>query len=82
MPIALAVEPVFIDGYGIDGEQRKLDVSRTPSLYTKDFADCLSGGSLFNITKFDAAYYADNLTVLFHLGGSTNIRKESLVCKY
>lgn len=82
LPFALAVEPVFIDGYGIDGEQRKLDVSRTPSLYTKDFADCLSGGSLFNITKFDAAYYADNLTVLFHLDGSTNIRKESLVRKY
>jgi hypothetical protein len=35
---------------------------------------------LFNITKFDAAYYADNLTVVFHLDGVTNVRNENLVC--
>ncbi|UNI24227.1 hypothetical protein JDV02_009993 [Purpureocillium takamizusanense] len=75
----LGADTVYIKGYGIDGKERELDVNRYPALYTRDFDDCLGGESLFNVTKFDAAYYADNLTVLFHLDGTTNIRKESLV---
>lgn len=77
---ALAKNTVYIQGTGIDGVQRNLDVSRYPALYTQDFDDCLQGQSLFNITKFDAAYYADNLTVVFHLEGVTNVRNENLVC--
>ena len=69
----------FIWGTGADGETRQLALDRTPALYTGDFADCLGGQSLFNITKFDAAYYADNMTVLFHLDGSSNVRNESLM---
>lgn len=76
----LAMEKAFIQGVGIDGVKRNLDVSRYPALYTGDFDDCLDGDSLFNITKFDAAYYADNSTVLFHLDGTTNIWNENLVC--
>lgn len=76
---ANAREPVYIKGLGIDGVNRDLDVSRYPALYTGDFDDCLGGESLFNVTKFDAAYYADNLTVLFHLDGTTNIHKENLI---
>ncbi|KHO00977.1 TRP-like ion channel [Metarhizium album ARSEF 1941] len=72
-------EPVYIQGLGLDGVKRELDVSRYPALYTGDFDDCLGGQSLFNVTKFDAAYYADNLTVLFHLDGTTNIHKENLI---
>lgn len=74
-----AADKVYIKGTSIDGVQRELDVSRYPSLYTRDFDDCLDGQSLFNITKFDAAYYADNSTVLFHLDGTTNVRNEDLV---
>lgn len=77
--LARARETVMIEGVGLDGESRQLDVSRTPALYTGDFDDCLDGESLFNITKFDAAYYADNMTVLFHLDGTTNIRRENLM---
>ncbi|CAH0019216.1 unnamed protein product [Clonostachys rhizophaga] len=76
---ALAKNTAYIQGTGIDGVQRNLDVSRYPALYTQDFDDCLQGQSLFNITKFDAAYYADNLTVVFHLDGVTNVRNENLV---
>ncbi|KAF7561225.1 hypothetical protein G7046_g2921 [Stylonectria norvegica] len=79
LPTVLAREKAYIKGTGLDGVQRELEVSRLPALYTGDFADCLSGGSLFNVTKFDAAYYRDNLTVLFHLDGTTNIRNESLM---
>ena len=51
---------------------------RTPSLYTGNFGDCL-GKSLINVTRFDAAYYKDNMTVLFHLAGTTALQRESLM---
>jgi hypothetical protein len=67
--------------YGTDGNgvTRTLAVNRYPALYTGDFGDCLGGESLFNITKFDAGYYADNLTIVFHLDGTSNVRDESLM---
>lgn len=61
-----------------DGQTVYLADDRQPSLYTKNFGDCL-GGSAINVTRFDAAYYADNGTVLFHLEGNTAIANESLV---
>lgn len=82
LPTANARETVYIKGLGLDGVNRDLDVSRYPALYTGDFYDCMGGESLFNVTKFDVAYYADNLTVLFHLDGTTNIRKEDIMCKF
>ncbi|KAF6833414.1 trp-like ion channel [Colletotrichum musicola] len=74
-----ATETVYINGQDKDGNTKELAVNRKPALYTGDFGDCLGGQSLFNITKFDAAYYADNMTVQFHLDGTTNIRNESLM---
>ncbi|KAK0656321.1 hypothetical protein B0T16DRAFT_309769, partial [Cercophora newfieldiana] len=67
--------------YGTDehGVTRPLAYDRVPALYTGDFGDCLGGQSLFNITKFDAAYFADNLTIVFHLDGASNIKNESLM---
>ncbi|KAH6874927.1 hypothetical protein B0T10DRAFT_200385 [Thelonectria olida] len=79
LPTVVARETVYINGTGADGVTRELDVSRYPDLYTRDFADCMNGESLFNVTRFDTAYYRDNLTVLFHMDGSTNIRQESLM---
>ncbi|KAL2877990.1 hypothetical protein SGCOL_006737 [Colletotrichum sp. CLE4] len=74
-----ATETVYITGSDKDGNSKQLAVNRNPGLFTGDFGDCLGGQSLFNITKFDAAYYADNMTVQFHLDGTTNIRNESLM---
>ncbi|WYZ45533.1 hypothetical protein EsH8_VIII_000849 [Colletotrichum jinshuiense] len=74
-----ATETVYVTGQDKDGNSRELAVNRRPGLYTGDFGDCLGGQSLFNITKFDAAYYADNMTVQFHLDGTSNIRNESLM---
>lgn len=76
---ANARDTEYIYGTGADGKTRQLAVDRTPALYTKDFGDCLGGESLFNVTKFDAAYYTDNLTIIFHLDGTTNIKNESLM---
>ncbi len=52
--------------------------NRKPALYTQNFGDCL-GGSSINVTRFDAAYYQDNMTVLFHLEGNTNVANETLM---
>lgn len=54
---------------------------RRPSLYTQNFGDC-QGDSLINVTRFDAAYYKDNMTVLFHLTGNTAVANESLMCEF
>lgn len=57
-----------------------LDDARRPSLYTQNFGDC-QGDSLINVTRFDAAYYKDNMTVLFHLEGNSALANENLMCK-
>ena len=61
-----------------DGQTLFLADDRKPSLYTQNFGDCL-GSSLINVTRFDAAYYKDNMTVLFHLEGNTAAANESLM---
>ena len=79
-----AVEPpndgkTYVQGTDKNGITRNLANDRYPALYTGQFGDCLGGQSLINVTSFDAAYYADNMTVLFHLTGNTNIRDESVM---
>ena len=61
-----------------NGQTIFLADNRKPSLYTQNFGDCL-GSSLINVTRFDAAYYQDNMTVLFHLEGNTNVANESIM---
>jgi ML-like domain len=69
----------WIQYTGNDGSVWLQD-ERKPSLYTQDFGDC-QGGSLINVTRFDAAYYKDNMTVLFHLGGTTALANEDIMRK-
>ena len=78
----LARKPEYVYGTDAAGTTRQLPVDRTPALFTRDFGDCLGDESLFNITKFDAAYYADNLTIVFHLDGTTNLKSENLMSKH
>jgi hypothetical protein len=68
----------LIQGTNANGVTTWLRDNRTPALYTGDFGDCL-GSSLINVTRFDAGYYADNMTVLFHLQGNTNLNNESVM---
>lgn len=70
-------EKAYVYGTGTDGETRQLAVDRRPALYTGDYGDCLGGESMFNVTKFDGAYYADNMTIVLHLDATSNIRNES-----
>lgn len=76
---AAADEITWIKYTGNDGVVW-LDDNRRPSLYTQNFGDC-QGDSLINVTRFDAAYYKDNMTVLFHLEGSSALADEDLMCK-
>ena len=68
----------YITYQNADGETVYLKNDRQPSLYTKNYGDCL-GNSLVNVTRFDAAYYKDNMTVLFHLAGNSALYNESLM---
>lgn len=74
-----ARETTYISGTSLDGVTSSLAVDRTPALYTGDFGDCLGGQSLLNVTKFDAAFYYDNSTILFHLDGTTSLKSEALM---
>lgn len=69
---------VYVEYTEADGQTIYLADDRRPSLYTQNFGDCL-GNSAVNITRFDAAYYQDNSTVLFHLEGSSGLANESIV---
>jgi hypothetical protein len=74
----LAQETRYITYQGEDGDTVYLADNRRPALYTGNFGDCL-GGSLINVTRFDAAYYKDNMTVQFHLAGNSNLNSEALM---
>ena len=77
----IAKNTSYIVANGPGGEVIYLDEDRRPALYTQNFGDCL-GDSLLNVTRFDAAYYQDNMTVTFHLQGSTALNNESLLSAY
>jgi len=74
---ALATEPSYVVAT-IDETQYRVRDDRRPALYTADYGDC-AGESLINVTRFDAAYYKDNMTVLFHLEGQTALVNESIM---
>jgi hypothetical protein len=75
--IAFAQEPEYVVAT-IDGEDMRVRNDRQPALYTADYGDCL-GESAINVTRFDAAYYRDNMTILFHLGGDSALRNETIM---
>jgi hypothetical protein len=62
----------------INGKKYRVRDDRQPSLYTTDYGDCL-GESAINVTRFDAAYYKDNMTIIFHLEGETGLRREDIM---
>jgi hypothetical protein len=76
--IAVAAEKSQYVVGTIDGKQYRVRDNRRPALYTADYGDC-SGESLINVTRFDAAYYRDNMTVLFHLEGDTGLTSENIM---
>jgi ML-like domain len=57
-----------------------LDDNRRPALYSQSFGDCLGNSeSLIKVSRFDASLYMDNMTVSFHIAGTTDLLKESVM---
>lgn len=81
LPSLIHANMATVTGTDAQGVTRLLEDSRHPALYTGAFGDCMGGQSLLNVTAFDAAYYADNMTVLFHLMGTTNLKNETVMGK-
>ncbi|KAI5370770.1 putative ML-like domain, transient receptor potential channel Flc/Pkd2 [Septoria linicola] len=61
-----------------DGTTVVLNDNRQPALYTEDFGDCL-GSSTINVTRFDVAYYKDNMTILWHMAGETGVADDDVM---
>lgn len=78
VPQTMTKEVRAVEATDAEGNTYLVADNRKPALYTQDFGDCL-GSSSINVTRFDAAYYQDNMTVLFHLEGTTNVANESLM---
>ncbi|KAJ4297609.1 hypothetical protein N0V90_005502 [Kalmusia sp. IMI 367209] len=76
-PVVSAAKEGYVSAT-INGEEYLVLDNRRPSLYTKNYGDCM-GGSSINVTRFDAAYYKDNMTILFHLGGETALVNETIM---
>ena len=76
--IQSSAQEEYVRAQDAAGNQIYLEDSRRPALFTRNFGDCL-GSSTINVTRFDVAYYKDNMTVLFHLGGNTGVHNESLM---
>lgn len=62
------------------GNDILLSENRQPALYTKDYGDC-QGNSVINVTRFDGAFYRDNMTVTFNLDGVTSIKRDIVMSK-
>lgn len=78
IPLLTSAAQQYVQTYLPEGGTALVPDARRPSLYTRNFGDCL-GNSAVNVTRFDAAYYQDNMTVLFHLEGNTNVANESIM---
>ena len=78
VPLTFTATTKYVEVTNALGDNIAVRDDRRPSLYTQNFGDCL-GSSLLNVTRFDAAYYQDNMTVLFHLEGNTNVANESIM---
>ena len=78
LPLSFAQNIRYVMSQENQSKSIYLADSRKPALYTKEFGDCL-GNSLINVTRFDVAYYKDNMTILFHLAGNSALTNKSLL---
>ena len=81
LPAVLADDRQFITTQDSEGNTIWLADDRKPALYTDNFGSCLDQG-LVEITRFDPALYADNMTLNFEFAGNTNLTRDSVVSKY
>lgn len=73
-----AANVTYVEITNSQGKTEMVEDNRQPALYTGPFGDCLADSSV-SISRFDVAYYADNLTVSLHIEGSTALVNESIM---
>ncbi|OJJ43907.1 hypothetical protein ASPZODRAFT_73451 [Penicilliopsis zonata CBS 506.65] len=61
-----------------NGEEVSVPDDRRPSLYTKDFGDCQSD-SIIQLSRFDGAFFRDNMTVTINMDGTTTAENENVM---
>ncbi|KAJ9200920.1 hypothetical protein DTO021D3_4622 [Paecilomyces variotii] len=76
--LSIAQQPQYVTAVDAEGNTIELPVNRRPALYTQDFGDC-QGNSLINVTRFDGAFYKDNMTVTFNFEGQTSIPQDNVM---
>lgn len=81
LPIVLAEDRQFVTTTDSAGNKIWLADDRKPALYTDNFGSCLDQG-LVDVTRFDAALYHDNMTLMFDIQGSTNLTRDSVVSEW
>ncbi|KIW09606.1 uncharacterized protein PV09_00474 [Verruconis gallopava] len=78
LPVALSTTTEYITYQDNNGQKIYLADNRKPALYTGNFGSCL-GESLIDVTRFDASYYHDNMTIIFDIQGSTNLTRDAVM---
>jgi hypothetical protein len=81
LPMCLAATTEYITYQDNQGQAVYLAENRKPALYTMNFGSCLEN-SLINVTRFDASFYHDNMTIIFDIQGTTNLTKEAVMSMY
>lgn len=81
LPLALAREREFVISQDNQGNTIWLADDRKPALYTDNFGSCLDNG-LVDVTRFDAALYHDNMTLMFDIQGTTNLTRDPVMSMY
>lgn len=79
--LSIAQQPQYVTAVDAEGNTIELPVNRRPALYTQDFGDC-QGNSLINVTRFDGAFYKDNMTVTFNFEGQTSIPQDNVMRQF
>lgn len=52
--------------------------NRQPALYTKDYGTC-QDNSMISMTRFDGAFYQDNMTATWGLNGASSVENETVM---
>jgi hypothetical protein len=77
----VSAEDSFVQWQDETGQTVWLRDDRKPALYTDNFGSCLDNG-LIDVTRFDAALYHDNMTLMFDIQGTTNLTRDSVMSMF
>ena len=80
-PLVSAADREFVQWQDGNGQTVWLADDRKPALYTDNFGSCLENG-LIDVTRFDAALYHDNMTLMFDIQGTTNLTRDSVMSMF